>query len=56
VHAQKDPGDEELTNLAVVYALRHGRLVHALPPGDMPEGSTAAAVFPLPLAKRGKRP
>jgi hypothetical protein len=56
VHDREHPGDEELTNLAAVGALRHGRAVHSLELCDMPEGSAVAAVFPLPLAKHGKRP
>ncbi len=55
-HAAKEPGDDELTNLAAVSALRHGRAVHVLPPEEMPGGAALAAVFPLPLAKHGKRP
>jgi hypothetical protein len=51
VHAVKELGDDELTNLAAVFALRQGRTVYALPPEEMPEGSALAAVRPLPLAK-----
>ena len=55
IHAAHEQGDEELTNLAAVFALRRGRPVHALPPDDMPTNAVLAAVFPLPLAKHGKR-
>jgi hypothetical protein len=55
-HAGREPGDDELTNLAAVFALRHGRPVYALPADEMPDGAALAAIFPLPLAKRGKRP
>ena len=56
VHGEERPGDEELTNLAAVAALRRGRAVHVLDPDEMPGGAALAAVFPLPLAKHaGKR-
>jgi hypothetical protein len=51
VHARNEQGDEELTNLAAVLALRHGRAVYALSPEEMPGGAVLAAIFPLPLAK-----
>jgi hypothetical protein len=56
LHKAKEPGDDELTNLAVVSALRHGRAVHTLPPDEMPNGVAMVAVFPLPRAKHGLRP
>lgn len=57
VHEAAAPGDEELTNLAATAALRRGRAVHVLDPGEMPDGAALAAIFPLPLAKHaGKRP
>lgn len=55
-HEQPEPGDEDLLNLAIVYALRHKRTVHLLEAARMPTGALAAAVLHLPLAKRGKRP
>ena len=42
VHAAREPGDEELTNLAAVSALRHVHRVHMLPPDDMPAGSPSS--------------
>ncbi|HEY1375202.1 MAG TPA: hypothetical protein VGF55_00320 [Gemmataceae bacterium] len=55
VYVDHEPDDDELTNLAAVFALRHGRPVHVLPPDDMPDGAAVVAVSPLPLAKHGKR-
>lgn len=55
-HDQKKPGDNDLLNLAAAHSLRHGKPVYALEPKQMPDRSRLAAVFSLPLAKRGKRP
>ena len=55
-HDQECPGDEDLLNLAAAHTLLHGRTVYALEPREMPDGALSAAVFCLPLAKRGKRP
>jgi hypothetical protein len=55
-HEQRAPGDEDLLNVAAVGAVRHDRTVHALEPEQVPGGVALAAVFCLPLAKRGKRP
>jgi hypothetical protein len=54
VYVDHSSGDEELTNLAAVFALRHGRHVHVLPPEEMPDGATIVAISPLPMAKHGK--
>lgn len=55
-HDREEPGDEDLVNLAVVHTLLHGRIVHAVAAEKVPEGGLVAAMFCLPLAKRGKRP
>lgn len=55
-HEPREPGDEDLVNLAIVHTLRHGRPVHSLDAKQMPAGTLLAAVSCLPLAKRGKRP
>ena len=55
-HAREEPGDEDLLNVAALHTLRHGGTVYAVEPGQVPEGDLIAAVFCLPLAKRGKRP
>lgn len=55
-HEQIESGDEDLLNLAIVHTLRHGRTVHVLDAEQMPAGTLVAAVFCLPLAKRGRRP
>jgi hypothetical protein len=56
LHDQPEVGDEDLLNVAAVHTLRHGNMVYALEPDDMPGGSLLAAIFCLPLPKRGKRP
>ncbi len=55
-HAQEGPGAEDLLNLAAAHTLRHGRPVHALEPAQMPDRGPVAAIYRLPLPKRGKRP
>jgi hypothetical protein len=55
-HERPGPGDEDLLNLAAIHTLRHGRTVYAVGPEQVPEGAPLAAIFCLPLAKRGKRP
>jgi len=53
VHAQPEPGDEELLNLAALHTLRHGGAVHVLAAKDMPTKTPAAAIHWLPLPKAG---
>jgi hypothetical protein len=55
-HAQEELGNEDLLNLAVTHTLLHGRSVYAVEPEKMPDAGLLAAVYCLPLAKRGKRP
>jgi hypothetical protein len=45
LHAQKEPGDEDLPNLAAVLTLRTGGMVHVVSLERLPEGAEAAAVF-----------
>jgi hypothetical protein len=42
--------------VAALQTLAHGGAVHAVASGQVPGGGLLAAVFCLPLAKRGKRP
>jgi hypothetical protein len=56
VYVDHESADDELTNLAAVFALRHGRRVHVLPPDDMPDGAAVLAMSPLPLTKHTKEP
>jgi hypothetical protein len=55
-HSAEEPGDEDLLDVAAGGALAHGGTVHAVGSGQVPGGGPLAAVFRLPLAKRGKRP
>jgi hypothetical protein len=55
-HDRLELGDEDLLNLVAVYTLLHGRTVYAVDPEQVPGGGPLAAVFCLPLVKRGKRP
>ncbi len=55
-HAEGGPGAEDLLNLAALHTLQHGQHVYALEPERMPDRGLAAAIYRLPLPKRGKRP
>jgi Bacterial archaeo-eukaryotic release factor family 7 len=45
VHSVREPGDNELLNLAVILTLRHGGQVFPVPANELREGAEAAAVF-----------
>lgn len=53
VHPTREPGDEELTNLAAVLALRHGGVVHAVGAAELGDRE-ALAVRWLPMDNPGK--
>jgi hypothetical protein len=42
---ERQPGDEDLLDLAAVHTLANGGDVYAMPPEDMPVDATVAAVF-----------
>jgi hypothetical protein len=48
VHDQAAPGDEDLLNLAAVYALSHKGTVYAVEADQMPDRSLLAAIYRLP--------
>lgn len=52
-HASEQLGDEDLLNLAAACTLQHDRAVYAFPPDKMPEKTSVAAIYCLPLPKRG---
>jgi hypothetical protein len=56
LHEQPGPGAEDLLNFTAIHTLRHGNTVYALRPEEMPAGEFLAAIYHLPLPKRGKRP
>jgi Bacterial archaeo-eukaryotic release factor family 3 len=45
LHVNREPGDDDLLNLAGAQAILHGATVYALPSGEMPEGHDIAALF-----------
>jgi len=45
LHVTKEPGDEELLNLASILTIRHGGHVYVVPPEKLPAGAHLAAVF-----------
>lgn len=45
IHDAKEPGDDELLNLAAILTLRHGGEVHVVPADELREGAEVAAVF-----------
>lgn len=52
-HMEVRRGSEELTNLAVSYALERGRDVHVVEPGDVFPGVALAGTYFVPMAKHG---
>jgi hypothetical protein len=55
-HEQALFGDVDLLDLAAAHTLAHGRTVYAVEPEQVPSDTDVAAIFCLPLPKRGKRP
>lgn len=53
-HANRMPGDDELTNLAAVYMLRHGRHVFSVAPDSTFDGAPMAGIYFLPMDHHGK--
>jgi hypothetical protein len=44
-HAQRQPGDHDLLDLAAVQSLIRGATVYAIPPDEVPGAGAVAAVF-----------
>lgn len=55
-HETRQPGDEELINLAAVNTLTHGHPVYEMEGDASRNVSRLAAIFNLPLEKHGRRP
>src|SRR5262249_21265471 len=55
LHHQRQPGDEDLLNLAAVFALSHKATVYAVEPGEVPGGGAVAAIYWLPLGQRSSK-
>lgn len=45
LHLSQQPGDDDLTDLALQLALKHGGEIVMAEPGDLPEGCEAIAIF-----------
>ena len=45
VHDERQPGDEDLLDLAAVQTILHSGRVYALPPAEVPDGASIAATF-----------
>lgn len=45
VHSEKQPGDEDLINLAIIQVLLHSGEIHSLSRNKMPHGAPVAAVL-----------
>lgn len=45
IHDKKEPGDDELLNLATILTLRYGGEVHEISPNELRQGAEVAAVF-----------
>ncbi len=56
VHANAQPGDEELLNLAAIHTLAHKGTVYAVDADKVPDGgSSLAAIYWLPLGERSSK-
>ncbi|HLW68702.1 MAG TPA: hypothetical protein VKS79_25515 [Gemmataceae bacterium] len=56
VHDHEQPGDEDLLNVAAVYALQHGSAVYVVDTQEVPGQNEVAALYWLPMDKhQGKR-
>ena len=55
-HETRQPGDEELINLAAVNTLTHGHPVYEMEPDPTRNGGRLSAIFNLPMEKHGRRP
>lgn len=53
VHPTRQPGDDELTNLAAVHVLRHGGVVHTIGSLDLGDRDVLALRW-LPMDRHGK--
>lgn len=53
-HSSPKLGDEELTNLASIYMLRHDRRVFSVAPEPVFDGAPMAGIYFLPMPHHGK--
>lgn len=53
-HATRQPGDEDLLNLAAMHTMLRGGVAYAVPPDKMPGGGVLAAIYWLPVTKHRK--
>ncbi len=52
VHEREEPQDEELLNLAVVFALARGGTAYVVDAAEMPGAAPLAAIYRLPIGDR----
>jgi hypothetical protein len=55
VHPQREPGDEDLLNLAALYTLAHKGTVYVVAAEEVPDQSPLAALFWLPGGQRSSQ-
>lgn len=48
-HDYRQPNDEDLSDLATFYTLKHGGIIYTFDPAEMPDGSMIAATLRYPL-------
>jgi hypothetical protein len=53
-HGNKQPGDEDLLNVAAMHTLLRGGAAYAVPSDQMPGGGQLAAIYWLPMIKHNK--
>jgi hypothetical protein len=55
VHANQQPGDQDLVNLAVAHTLKHKGTIYLFEPGEAEDLPELAAIFWLPLGQRSSK-
>ena len=45
IHAEAQPGDFDILDLAALQTLLHGGAVYAMDPSEVPEGALLAAIW-----------
>lgn len=54
VHDKKEPGDEDLLNVAAIHAILRGATVYVVPSTEVPGGGMLAGIYWLPGATKKK--
>jgi hypothetical protein len=55
IHDRQEPGDQDLHNLAAVYALTHKTTVYSVDASEMPDTGPLAAIYWTPMGERSSK-